>query len=848
MYSWLSKIITNFITSQLAYQCKCKRQPIQDIETFLRAPGTFCIIAETANKIPIAFVQYRFCWYKVEEKKAGNTSMTSYGVKSRAGEAVDKISELVFFIDNVVYDDSVGEDITNIEVNENSTNQMDVEAAFTEANATVEEDAAENQTNRMDVEAAASPEGKASSEEVAKEDLQNKTDVKTTPADENTRHVLTNPTEVETARVLLMSLALIHAWSHNIWYGMMESPAPLASFYAQYFRMITVGKQGTHEPGASVVPLVCDLKKCSFRYAIHLREETLKSNELAKILNENQPPANQRMLVHLSGAVDALKALQTSPSGGNQSATLFANSTKQMQSNQVQIRVPISQDDESSREIVSVWTDQETTTTVDVSSLDVSASWNVFKLFPMKSDETTTETKASNENDFFLTELLKKQAELQMLETSIEKTSRHLLSEAYNDCLDFEIGDRKAKKEREKKILKDFEEVKQRLHEADLAWQAQLEQDMDAVCDVCWDGEVTPENQIIFCDSCNVAIHQGCYGIDKVPSGNYFCHPCIYYGKSNEFLAAERREGPRSAPTRTPIICELCPRRQGAYVQAQTSADSLRKPRWVHVGCAKWQGMNYVDIEKKDTIEDLTELKTIFGSLGHTCALCKSNIGAMHECRVKGCNKWLHLTCARCVGTCSVQHGENCEGPYPADAIPFPAWSLACLEHSEVDPESIRKNSITVEQLKAIANSYPPEPVPPKPFNKMNNKERREYWADNDNLAVFCEKVMTNSFGAFCVVCGKPGHCERCENCGIYFHGGCVGVSEQCYGCKYISENSGSAYFKPPECKMCRDVQGPVVRTAAKPTSMKKWKGKNASGFKKSLFGANNFCHVLCGL
>ena len=375
------------------------------------------------------------------------------------------------------------------------------------------------------------------------------------------------------------------------------------------------------------------------------------------------------------------------------------------------------------------------------------------------------------------------------------------------------------------------------------------EKECGTYCDICWDEEVIPENQIIFCDACNVAVHQRCYGIDEVPSGNYFCHPCIHNGKNNEFLATERREDPRSALTRTPVICELCPRRHGAFVQTETAADSLQKPRWVHVGCAKWSGLDYVDFEKRDMIEDVAPLKAEYQSLGITCALCKSGIGAMHQCRVEGCNKWLHLTCARCVGSCSVQHGENCDGPYgyPVDSIPYRAWSLACLEHSDVDPESIRKNSITVEQLVAIAKSYPPEPVPPKPFPKLDGKERREYWADRDNLEAFVKKVQSIKASAFCAVCEVSNCDEQCEICGIYFHKGCVGANGKCYGCEYTAEEAESANYKAPICKMCNDRQGPVLKTYAKPVTMKKWK-KGKGNINKSLFGPNNFCHVLCGL
>ncbi|XP_034033249.1 bromodomain-containing protein 1-like isoform X2 [Thalassophryne amazonica] len=190
--------------------------------------------------------------------------------------------------------------------------------------------------------------------------------------------------------------------------------------------------------------------------------------------------------------------------------------------------------------------------------------------------------------------------------------------------------------------------------------------DEDAVCCICMDGDGADSNVILFCDSCNIAVHQECYGVPYIPEGQWLCRHCL------------------QCPSRV-AECVFCPNRGGAL--KKTDDD-----RWGHVACALWvPEVGFLDTVFIEPIDGIRNIPPARWKL--TCYLCKEKgVGACIQCDKINCYTAFHVSCAQKAGL--YMKMEPVKEQTPCGATTFSVKKTAfCCAHT---PNSCDRRSLNI--------------------------------------------------------------------------------------------------------------------------------------------------------
>uniref|UniRef100_A0A1I7YJG0 PHD-type domain-containing protein n=1 Tax=Steinernema glaseri TaxID=37863 RepID=A0A1I7YJG0_9BILA len=261
-----------------------------------------------------------------------------------------------------------------------------------------------------------------------------------------------------------------------------------------------------------------------------------------------------------------------------------------------------------------------------------------------------------------------------------------------------------------------FEEVMDRLEKNSYFTRIEVRKEVDpnAVCCICFDGDTEDNNHIIFCDLCNIPVHQTCYGVPLIPAGDWFCRRCSI--------------------SRTTIVkCVLCGRSSGAFKLTENAL-------WVHVICALW--INETCFANTDVMEPVEHVGTAKQARKNMrCCVCRERTGACLQCSFKNCFRTFHVTCAAMAEEIEMVSKKDSE-----DAV-------FCPEHNS--SQVVRDRFAKMKSLKkGMTFKLPPEQdeTPPVseydiPWEKITEIKNDVQIADMEDIVLYWKDKRDRRYG-----------------------------------------------------------------------------------------------------
>ncbi|KAL5115947.1 hypothetical protein ACEQ8H_006169 [Pleosporales sp. CAS-2024a] len=200
-------------------------------------------------------------------------------------------------------------------------------------------------------------------------------------------------------------------------------------------------------------------------------------------------------------------------------------------------------------------------------------------------------------------------------------------------------------------------------------------EEQDTKCAICDDGDCENTNAIVFCDGCDLAVHQECYGVPFIPEGQWLCRRCQLVG--------------RGTPASELPGCIFCPNVDGAFKQTTTM-------KWAHLLCAMWiPEVSLGNATFQEPVQDVEKVPKTRWKL--SCYICKQRMGACIQCGHKSCFEAFHVTCARRAKLCLRMKSSQASNPHDGTVL-----KAYCDRHSPSD----WKREFDVERAVSDAKAF----------------------------------------------------------------------------------------------------------------------------------------------
>ena len=199
-------------------------------------------------------------------------------------------------------------------------------------------------------------------------------------------------------------------------------------------------------------------------------------------------------------------------------------------------------------------------------------------------------------------------------------------------------------------------------------------------CHVCWDGVSYADNQILYCEGCDVAVHQECYGVRHVPKGDWFCRVCEgARAKAKAALAKVKGGGKKKPPAgakrdarEKKKKCFVCDAEGGALKPVAGGRD-----RWCHLFCSNWMPELYIkDLKTMEPVGGAENIDADRATL--RCEVCAKpkGTGSCIQCSFGNCSAAYHPLCAALSG----KHCMEIRSDMNEDGCEYKSY---CLKHSK---------------------------------------------------------------------------------------------------------------------------------------------------------------------